>query len=128
MTDNTKPDRKTERIRQVLRALIKSSPYIRAAAVVRLSGITVASVMPYYVEQERVSAMSAVMLLLGERINEAMRSGELGKVYIQGTQGHIVLMSIGGDAVLTLMASEEVPLGLVFLEMQLAIDKLKPLV
>jgi len=128
MTDNTKPDRKTERIRQILRALIKSSPYIRAAAVVRLSGITVASVVPYYVEQERVSAMSAVMLLLGERINEAMRSGELGKVYIQGTERHIVLMSIGGDAVLTLMASEEVPLGLVFLEMQLAIDKLKPLV
>ena len=91
MTDNTKPDRKTERIRQVLRALIKSSPYIRAAAVVRLSGITVASVMPYYVEQERVSAMSAVMLLLGERINEAMRSGELGKVYVQGTEGHITL-------------------------------------
>lgn len=128
MADSAKPDRKAERIRQVLRALIKTSPHIRAAAVLRLSGITVASVMPYYVEQERVSAMSAVMLLLGERLTAAMRSGELGKIYIQGKTGHIVLLAIGGDAVLSVMASEEAPLGLLFLEMQLAIEKLKPLV
>lgn len=115
-------------IRLVLRSLLKSSAYVRAAAVIRLSGLTVAAEVPYYVEQDRVSAMSAVMLVVSERMNAAMRSGELGKVYIQGANGHIVLMSIAGDAVLSLMADLEVPLGLIFLEMQLAVEKLQPLV
>lgn len=117
-----------EPIREVLRGLLRSSAYVRAAAVIRLNGLTVAAVMPYYVEQDRVSAMSAVMLLLGERMNAAMRSGELGKVYIQGANGHIILMSIANDTVLSLMADQDVPLGLVFLEMELAVEKLIPLV
>ena len=124
----TKPHPNFEKLRQVLRSLIKSSPYVRAAAVINLSGLTVAAVMPYYVEQERVSAMSAVMLLLGERLTTSMRSGELSKVYIQGETGHIVLMSIGREAVLSLTAEPEVPLGLVFLEMELAVEKLQPLI
>ncbi|MBM4423519.1 MAG: hypothetical protein FJ030_09025 [Chloroflexi bacterium] len=128
MNNSAKREPNVEAVRQVLRGLLKSSPHVRAAAVVRLSGLTVAAVMPYYVEQERVSAMSAVMLLLGERITESMRSGELGKVYIQGESGRIVLVSIGEDAVLTLTASEEAPLGLLFLEMQASVKKLKRLV
>ncbi len=112
----------------MLRGLIKSSPYVRAAAVVRLSGLTIAAVMPHYIEQDRVSAMSAVMLLLGERITAAMRSGELGKVYVQGETGHIVLMAISDDAVLSVTADQDVPLGLVFLEMEWAVEKLQPLV
>ena len=122
------PDPNADEIRQVLRGLIKSSPYVRAAAVVRLSGLTIAAVMPHYVEQDRVSAMSAVMLLLGERITAAMRSGELGKIYVQGETGHIVLMAISDDAVLSVTADQDVPLGLVFLEMEWAVEKLQPLV
>lgn len=128
MTESSTSVTDIEPVRTVLRGLLRSSAYVRAAAVIRLSGLTVAAVMPYYVEQDRVSAMSAVMLLLGERMNVAMRSGELGKVYIQGANGHIVLMLIGNDTVLSVMADQEVPLGLVFLEMELAVEKLKPLV
>jgi uncharacterized protein len=124
MTHNYSLEPETDPIRQVLRELLLASQHIRAAAVIRLSGLTIAAVMPAYVEQERVSAMSAVMMLLGERLTTAMRNGELSKVYIQGENGHIVLRSIGGDAVLTVTGSEDVPLGLVFLEMELAVEKL----
>jgi len=128
MPSKKSPDPKVEKVRQILRSVVKSSHDVRAAAVIRLSGLTVAAVTPHYVEQEQISAMSAVMLLLGERITSAMRSGELAKVYIQGATGHIVLIAIGGDAVLTVMAEQQMPLGLLLLEMQLAIEKLKPLV
>lgn len=115
-------------IKTVLRTLIRSSPHITASAVARLSGINIVSVMPYYVEEERVSAMSAVMLLLGERMTGAMRKGQLNQVYVRGDTGHIVMKSIGEDAVLTVTASDEVPLGLLFLEMELAAEKLRRLV
>lgn len=115
-------------IKTVLRTLIKSSPHITASAVARLSGLIISSVMPYYVEEERVSAMSAVMLLLGERMTGAMRNGQLNQVYVRGDNGHIVMKSIGEDAVLTVTATDEAPLGLLFLEMELAAEKLQALI
>lgn len=128
MTHNLSLQPETDPVRRVLLDLLLVSQHIRAAAVIHLSGLTIAAMMPSYVEQDRVSAMSAVMMLLGERLTAAMRNGELSKVYIQGENGHIVLRSIGGDAVLTVTAGEEVPLGLVFLEMELATEQLRPLV
>jgi hypothetical protein len=117
-----------QRIKAVLHELLKASPYVKATGVVRVSGLTVEAVMPPYIEEERVSAMSAVMLLLGERITGAMRSGRLDKVYIKGEEGHIILMAVGKQAVLTVMAQEKAPLGLLFVEMRLAAEKLKKLV
>lgn len=113
-----------ELIKSILHDLLDTSPYVKASAVVKVSGLTVVSVMPPYMEEERVSAMAAVMLLLGERITNAMRGGALDKVYIKGEEGHIVLMSIGKEAVLTVMAGERAPLGLLFVEMRLAAEKL----
>jgi len=113
-----------ELIKAILHDLLDTSPYVKASAVVKVSGLTVVSVMPPYVEEERVSAMSAVMLLLGERITHAMKGGSLDKVYIKGEDGHIVLMSVGKEAVLTVMAGERAPLGLLFVEMRLAAEKL----
>jgi len=114
-------------IRGILRDLLASSPYIKAAALIRVSGLSVVSIMPRDIEEERVSAMTAVMLLLGERITSSMKSGTLDKVYIKGDEDHIVLMSVGKEAVLTLTAREQAPLGLLFVEMRLAAEKLKKL-
>jgi hypothetical protein len=115
-------------IKSVLHDLLEASPYIKATAVVRVSGLTVEAIMPPHIEEERVSAMSAVMLLLGERITDAMQTGELDKVYIRSARGHILLMAVGGRAVLTVMASEKAPLGLLFVEMHAAARKLRRLV
>ena len=117
-----------EPIKAILHDILKSSPHITATAVVHLSGLIVVSVMPYYVEEERVSAMSAVMLLLGERLTGAMKNGQLNKVYVRGETGHIVITAVGEDAVLSITASDEVPLGLLFIEMELAAERLRGLV
>ena len=114
-----------EAIREILRQLTEVSPYIRAAAVVRVSGLTVEALMPPTIDAERVAAMAAVMLLLGERITLAMQNGDLDKVYIKGREGHIILMAIGQKAVLTVMASERASLGLLFVEMQQTAAKLQ---
>jgi uncharacterized protein len=115
----------TEKIKAIVQELLEASPYVKAAAVVRVSGLAVEAIMPAYVEAERVSAMAAVMLLLGDRITAAMQTGELEAVYIRGTEGHILLMEIGQKAVLTLMAAELAPLGLLMVEMRQAVRKLR---
>ncbi len=117
-----------EAIKVVLHELLSSSPYIKATAVVRVSGLTVQAIMPPSIEEERASAMAAVMLLLGERITDSMQAGRLDKVYIKGEEGHIVLMAVGKQAVLTVLAASPAPLGMLFMEMRAAARRLKRLV
>jgi predicted regulator of Ras-like GTPase activity (Roadblock/LC7/MglB family) len=111
-----------------LRQLQASSPDIEASAIVSVDGLTIASALPQGVEEDRVSAMSAAMLSLGERIAGELGRGNLAQVYIKGENGYIVLMSIGEDAVLTALARQQAKLGLIFLDMRRATEDLSRLI
>ena len=87
-----------------------------------------ASALQQGVEEDRVSAMSAAMLSLGERISGELGRRSLEQVYIKGDKGSIVLTAIGEEAVLTAMARHEAKLGMVFLEMRRAAEDLVKLV
>ena len=111
-----------------LRDLQASSPDIEASAIVSVDGLTIASALPQGVEEDRVSAMSAAMLSLGERIASELGRGSLDQVYIKGEQGYVVLMSVGEEAVLTALAREQAKLGLIFLDMRRATEDLEKLI
>jgi len=111
-----------------LRSMQAAAPDIEASAVVSVDGLIIASALPVEVEEDRVSAMSAAMLSLGERIAEELGRGSLNQVYIKGSNGFIVLTSVGSEAVLTALARQDGKLGLVFLEMRRAAEDLVKLV
>ena len=119
---------RTEQLIGRLRDLQASSGDIEASAVVSLDGLIMASSLPANIEEDRVSAMSAAMISLGERIAEELSRGNLDQVYIHGSQGYIVLMSVGEEAVLTTLAHTNAKLGLIFLDMKRAVEDLKKLV
>jgi predicted regulator of Ras-like GTPase activity (Roadblock/LC7/MglB family) len=110
-----------------LRDLQASTPDIEASAIVSVDGLIMASALPTNVEEDRVSAMSAAMLSLGERIAGELGRGLLSQVYIKGNHGYVLLMSVGEEAVLTVLAREEAKLGLVFLDMRRAVEGLSAL-
>lgn len=110
-----------------LQELQASSPDIQASAVVSVDGLTIASALPQGVEEDRVSAMSAAMLSLGERIASELGRGELDQVYIKGELGYVMLMSIGEDAVLTTLSRAQAKLGLIFLDMRRATEDISEL-
>lgn len=111
-----------------LRDLQASSPEIEASAVVSVDGLSIASALPHEVEEDRVSAMSAAMLSLGERIASELGRGTLDQVYIKGEKGYVILMSVGEEAVLTALAREEAKLGLIFLDIRRAAESLARLI
>jgi uncharacterized protein len=111
-----------------LRSMQAASPDIEASAVVSVDGLIMASALPADVEEDRVSAMSAAMLSLGERIATELGRGSLEQVYIKGTRGFIVLTAVGDEAVLTALARQDAKLGLIFLEMRRASEDLVKLV
>src|SRR4030042_6567727 len=92
-----------------------STPDVEASAVVSVDGLVIASNLPASVEEDRVSAMSAAMLSLGERIASELRRGTLDQVYIKGDHGYIILSAVGEEAGLTILARSEAKLGLIFL-------------
>ena len=102
---------RTQQMVDRLRELQASSPDIEASAVVSVDGLSIASALPQGVEEDRVSAMSAAMLSLGERIATELGRGSLEQVYIRGQKGYVVLMSVGEEAVLTTLAREQAKLG-----------------
>ena len=110
-----------------LRDLQASSTDVEASAVVSVDGLTMASSLPPDVEEDRVSAMSAAMISLGERIATELGRGTLDQVYIKGQTGYVILMSIASEAVLTVLAREQAKLGLLFLDMRRATEDLSKL-
>lgn len=107
-----------------LRDLRVSTPDIEASAIVSVDGLVIASDLPADVEEDRVSAMSAAMISLGERIASELGRGKLDQVYVRGDNGYVVLMSVGEEAVLTSLARQDAKLGLVFLDMGRAVADL----
>jgi len=119
---------RTELMVDRLRDMQVSSPDIEASAVVSVDGLPIATALPREVEEDRVSAMSAAMLSLGERIASELGRGSLNEVYIKGEQGYVILQSVGAEAVLTVLAREGAKMGLVFLDMRRAAEDLAKLV
>lgn len=119
---------KSKQMVEELKKLQISSPDIQASAVVSIDGLIIASALPANVEEDRVSAMSAAMLSLGERIAQELQRGELDQVYIRGASGYVILSSVGEEAVLTVLANSKAKLGLIFLEIKRTAGNLAELI
>ena len=119
---------RTEQMVARLKDLQVSTPDIEASAVVSVDGLIIASALPPDVEEDRVSAMSAAMLSLGERIAGELGRGILDQVYIRGANGYVILSAVGEEAVLTVLARQDAKLGLVFLDMRRAAEDLTRLI
>jgi uncharacterized protein len=99
------------------------SPDVEAAAVVSADGLPMASALPPYVEEDRLAAMSAALLTLGERAATGLGKGELAQVFVEAAQGYVVLMAAGRNAVLVAVTSGTAKVGLVLFEMRKAAVK-----
>jgi len=119
---------RTGRMVDRLKELQISTPDVEASAVVSVDGLIMASSLPVGIEEDRVSAMSAAMLSLGERIAGELGRGSVEQVYIRGEKGYVILMAVGEEAVLTVLAREQAKLGLLFLDMRRAVESLEQIV
>ncbi len=119
---------RNEQLVERLRDLQISSPDVEAAAIVSVDGLSIASSLPSNIEEDRVSAMSAAMLSLGERIAAELGRGTLEQVYVKGERGFVILSAVGEEAVLTVLARQQAKLGLIFLDMSRAVKELEKLV
>ena len=115
---------RTESMTNILKDLEAGTPDIEAGAIVSVDGLIMASALPQDVEEDRVAAMSAAMLSLGERTAQELKRGSLNQVFIRGEDGYVLLMNAGEDAVLTTLVRKDAKLGIVFLDMKRAVEEI----
>jgi predicted regulator of Ras-like GTPase activity (Roadblock/LC7/MglB family) len=109
-----------QQIRLSLDGLNTSSAEIEASALISIDGLLIDAAMPAGMDEDRIGAMSAALLSLGERTARELGRGQLERVLIQGEHGYVIMTSAGKEAVLTVLTKAEVKLGLAFLDIKRA--------
>ncbi|MDP9021855.1 MAG: roadblock/LC7 domain-containing protein [Actinomycetota bacterium] len=113
-------DSKAQRLAAALDDFIQSSPDVEAAAVVSFDGLPMASALPAEMEEDRLGAMSAALLSLGEQAALGLGRGQLNQIFVEGEQGFVFLMSAKDQAVLTAVARRTAKIGFMLFEMRRA--------
>lgn len=120
----SEPETRARRLTVALDEFIRSSPDVEAAAVVSFDGLPMASALPDDLEEDRVGAMSAALLSLGEQAAVGLGRGLLNQVFVEGEHGFVFLMSARDQAVLTAIASRDAKIGFMLFEMRRAADRI----
>jgi len=111
---------RSAKLDQILAELVGQVPEIEAAAVVSFDGLAMAAALPAGMDEDRVAAMSAALLSLGERAAEGLGRGELSQIYVEGENGTVYLISADDEAVLVAVASRGAKVGLMLFEVRRA--------
>lgn len=119
---------RTEMFQQVLEELKSSSADVEASALISTDGLMIASALPQGMDEDRVGAMSAALLSLGDRAARELARGTLERVLLQGERGYVIMSASGTEAVLTVLAKQNAKLGLLFLDIKRASESLSKLI
>jgi len=119
---------RAEMINSILGELNGSSTDIEASGVVSTDGLMIASQLSDGIDEDRVGAMSAAMLSLGDRTAQELGRGKLEQVLIKGDNGYILMTYAGSDAVVTVLAKPNARLGLIFLDVKRAANDIAKII
>ncbi|MHA2280986.1 MAG: roadblock/LC7 domain-containing protein [Promethearchaeota archaeon] len=118
----------SENLEEILSKLLNAIPEVRAAAIVSAEGLPIASALPQGVDETRIAAMTAALLSLAERAVIEMDKGEFDQLYVKGSEGYLLVLGAGPNAVLTVSTTKDVRLGLIFLDCKRTCEKIAKLI
>ncbi|MFX1570198.1 MAG: roadblock/LC7 domain-containing protein [Promethearchaeota archaeon] len=118
----------TESLDEILKKLLSAIPEVKAAAIVSAEGLPIASALPQGVDETRIAAMTAALLSLAERSVIEMEKGEFDQLYVKGSDGYLLVLQAGPNAVLTVSTTKDVRLGLIFLDCKRTCEKIAKLI
>lgn len=115
---------KADLLGSILTELNGTSTDIEASGVISTDGLMIASQLPANMDEDRIGAMSAAMLSLGDRTAQELSRGSLEQVLIKGANGYVLMTYAGQEAVLTVLAKPKAKLGLIFLDVKRAAESI----
>lgn len=117
-----------EMLKSILNELNGTSADIEASAIISTDGLVMSALLPSGMDEDRIGAMAAAMLSLGDRTSHELGRGELEQVLIKGDHGYVLMTHAGTDTVVTVVAKPSAKLGLIFLDIKRAAESIKKII
>lgn len=100
----------------LLQAFVSEMPEVQGAILLTPDGLPLTTALPEGMDAERVAAMAAAILSLGQRIGRDLSVGGIDRILVHGDQGIGVLTSCTKDTLVLTLANAEAKQGLLFVE------------
>ncbi|WP_457620400.1 roadblock/LC7 domain-containing protein [Methanopyrus sp.] len=97
---------------------------VNGSLVASSDGLVVAEMVPPEVNAEVVGAITTTVYGSGERVVEEMELGELEQMLMESTDGKVIAIRAGDDAVLVLITDPDANLGLIRLKAREAAEEI----
>ncbi|MGQ4834116.1 MAG: roadblock/LC7 domain-containing protein [Candidatus Asgardarchaeia archaeon] len=124
---------KSQLLSEILQEIKKAlGERVEASVIVTEDGLPISSLLPVELISEdirdeketEIAAMTATILSVSKRAMEEFKKGDIDKILIDGKNGALILMSAKEKAILAVLTRETTNLGLLFLTMKRATEKI----
>lgn len=115
----------TQKLGHFVQNFVSTTSEVQGAAVVTPDGLPLASSLPGSVSEERISAMSATMLSLGERIGKELLGGKTNRILVEGDEGLSIMTDCGPEAVFIVLANKDAKQGALNLDISRGVNQIK---
>lgn len=112
----------------LLNKLLRTIPEIKSAIIASAEGLPISAALPQDVDETRIAAMTANLLSLSEMAIIEMGKGDFDQLFIKGSEGYLLVMQAGPNAVLIVSTSKDVGLGLILLDCRRICEKIAKLI
>ena len=117
-----------EQIHNILASLKAAHDGIEGCILVTAQGLPIDSAIDSTADEDLISAMTASISSVSERVTKELGKGQINNISILGEHGYIILLDVAGRAVLTVLAKTDANLGLILLLSKRSCDKLGELI
>ena len=107
--------------------LLGAIPEVTSVLIASTEGLPIAYALPQDTDETRIAAMTSALLSLSERAIIEMGKGDFDQLYIKGSEGYLLVMQAGPNAVMAVSTTKDVRLGLVLLDCRRLCEKIERL-
>lgn len=115
----------TQLFGEILQELHQESHEIKASALLSADGIMVASQLPESVSEDKLAAMSAALLSVGDRIMSDLLQGITDRVLVQSSVGYVIVSAVSEELLLAIVACPDAKLGMIFHDIKQVAQKIQ---
>jgi predicted regulator of Ras-like GTPase activity (Roadblock/LC7/MglB family) len=111
-------------LEKTLHKFLVQNPNVNAAAIITMEGLPIMSAFPRHMDEIRIAAITATLLSLAERSIIEIGKGKFSQLFIKGSEGYLVVLQAGPNAVLMISTTSDIQLGLLFFDAERLIEKI----
>lgn len=117
-----------EQIHNILANLKAAHDGVEGCILVTAQGLPIDSAIESNADEDLISAMTASISSVSERVTRELGKGQINNISILGEHGYIILLDVDAKAVLTVLAKTNANLGLILLLSKRSCDRLTELI